>query len=50
VAAMQKAILNCRRGGVIAEQVSPIVQGPIRRQHRAFSRSIAIQDDFKQVI
>jgi hypothetical protein len=50
VAAMQEAILNRRRSGVIAKEFTPILQGPIRCQHRAFSRSIAIQNDFKKII
>ena len=47
---MKEAVQDRRRGGVVAEEFSPILQQAIGGDQRTFSGGVAVEDDVQQIV
>ena len=47
---MEETVQDSRRGGIVSQQFSPVLQDAIRSDDGAFSGGIPVQDDIQQVV
>ena len=47
---MKEAVQDRRRGGVVAEEFSPILQQAIGGDQRTFSGGVAVENDVQQIV